>query len=140
VDVLRAGRSHATLQARLFQGELVAAALATFGRRRDGQRELVNTTMPSVPPPEECRPRLKPTVPSLTVGLRFDDRIPPAGHPEIGGAGGDTATAGGWKRLLDRELDDVAVPLFLDAWPPSIRGSTEIGAGFAPTIDLTVHW
>ena len=136
VEVLRAGRSHATLQARLFQGELVAVALATFGRRRDGGRELRNLTMPSIPPPEECSPRVTTPVPGLTIGLRFDDRIPPGGHPELGGAGGGTATAGGWKRLLDRELDDLAVPLFLDAWPPSIWGATEAAAGFAPTIDL----
>jgi acyl-CoA thioesterase len=141
VEVLRAGRSHATLQARLFQGELVAAALATFGRRREGGRELLNMSMPSLPPPEKCSPRIKAEVPgAMTIGLRFDDRIPPGSHPELGGAGGGTATAGGWKRLLDRELDSLAVPLFLDAWPPSIWGATEARAGFAPTIDLTVHW
>ena len=140
VELLRAGRSHATLQARLFQGELVAVALATFGRRREGGRELVNTTMPSVPPPDACAPRVTGLMPGLTIGLRFDDRIPPGSHPEVGGAGGDTATAGGWKRLLDRELDNVAVPLFLDAWPPSIWGASEVGPGFAPTIDYTVHW
>ncbi len=140
VEVLRAGRSHATLQARLFQRELVAVATATFGRRRDGGRELINTTMPSVPPPDECIERLKPLVPGLTIGLRFDDRIPAGRHPELGGEGGNTATAGGWKRLLDRELDDLAVPLFLDAWPPSIWGATGARAGFAPTIDYTVHW
>ena len=141
VEVLRAGRSHATLQARLFQGELVAVALATFGRRRDGGRELLNMTMPVIPPPEECSPRVKAGVRgSMTIGLRFDDRLPPDGHPEIGGEGGGTATAGGWKRMRDRELDNLAVPLFLDAWPPSIWGATEAVAGFAPTIDLTVHW
>jgi acyl-CoA thioesterase len=32
------------------------------------------------------------------------------------------------------------VPLFLDAWPPSIWGATEAVAGFAPTLDYTVHW
>lgn len=140
VEVLRAGRSHATLQARLFQGELIAVAVATFGRRRAAGRELLNMTMPAVPPPEDCPKRLTGLVPGLTVGLRFDDRIPPDGHPEVGGAGAGTATAGGWKRLLDRELDDLAVPLFMDAWPPSIWGAIEVADGFAPTIDLTVHW
>ena len=47
----------------------------------------------------------------MTIGLRFDDRIPPDGHSEFGGVGGDTATAGGWKRMHDRELDNLAVPL-----------------------------
>lgn len=141
VEVLRAGRSHATLQARLFQGELVAVALATFGLRRAGGRELHNLTMPSIPPPEECPARVKVDVPGLmTIGLRFDDRNPPAGHPDVGGAGGGTAVGGGWKRLLDREIDDLAVPVYMDAWPPSIWGAIGAGAVFAPTIDLTVHW
>jgi acyl-CoA thioesterase len=128
------------LQARLFQGELVAIATATFGRRREGGRELINATMPVVAPPEECEARLKPLVPGLTIGQRFDDRIPPGRNPELGGEGNATATGGGWKQLLDREIDDLAVPLFLDAWPPSIWGATTPHAGFAPTLDYTVHW
>jgi acyl-CoA thioesterase len=140
VELLRAGRSHATLQARLFQDDLVAVATATFGRRRDNGRELVTMTMPVVPPPDECERRPTGPAPGLTIGLRFDDRIPPSGHPELGGRGGGRATAGGWKRLLDRELDDLAVPLFLDAWPPSIWGAVGAHAGFAPTLDYTVHW
>jgi acyl-CoA thioesterase len=140
VEVVRAGRSHATLQARLFQGELVAIATATFGRRRDGGREVINASMPAVAPPDECAPRFKPPISGMTIGLRFDDRVPPDRPAELGGAGTGTATAGGWKRLLDRDLDDLAVPLFLDAWPPSIWGATEPHAGFAPTLDYTVHW
>jgi hypothetical protein len=84
-DVVRAGRSHATLAARLFQGDdVVAVGLAT-------------------------------------------------------GAGEGTMTAGGWKRLVDRELDDLAVPLFMDSWPPSVWGVSERG-GILPTVEMTFHW
>jgi acyl-CoA thioesterase len=138
-DVVRAGRSHATLTARLFQAdELVAVALATFGRRRPG-REILNTPMPEVPRPEACAPRQGPLVAGMTIGQRFDNRLPPGGHPEIGGEGHGTMTAGGWKRLLDRELDDVAVPLFMDSWPPSVWGASGSGA-YLPTVEMTFHW
>jgi acyl-CoA thioesterase len=138
-DVIRAGRSHATLAARLFQADdLVAVTLATFGRRRPG-RELLNTPMPEVPPPDECGRRLERLVPGLTIGDRFDNRLPPGGHAEVGGEGHGTMTAGGWKRLLDRELDDLAVPLFMDSWPPSVWGVSESG-GILPTVEMTFHW
>jgi len=139
VDVLRAGRSHATLAARLFQAdELVAVALATFGRRRTG-REVFNTPMPEVPPPDECAPRAPRLVSGMSIGDRFDNRLPPGGHPEVGGAGGGTMTAGGWKRMLDRDVDDLAVPLFMDSWPPSVWGASGSG-GYLPTVEMTFHW
>src|SRR6478736_550655 len=77
VETLRAGRSHATLSARLVQDEVVvAAALATFGRRRDDGPELLNARMPAVPPPEECStpPADAPGPPGLTMRERFDSR------------------------------------------------------------------
>jgi acyl-CoA thioesterase len=140
VDVLRAGRSHATLTARLFQADrLVAVALATFGRRRPG-REILNTPMPEVPPPDDCPPRSsRPAVAGMTIGQRFDNRLPPGGHPEVGGEGHGTMTAGGWMRLLDRKLDDVAVPLFMDSWPPSVWGAAGSG-GYLPTVEMSFHW
>jgi len=138
-DVARAGRSHATLTGRMFQGDdLVAVALATFGRRRPG-REIVNTPMPEVPPPDECASRAPSLVPGMSIGDRFDNRLPPGGHPEVGGGGRATMTAGGWKRLRDRELDDLAVPLFMDSWPPSVWGASDSG-GYLPTVEMTFHW
>jgi len=41
--------------------------------------------------------------------------------------------------MIDRELDQMAVPLFMDSWPPSIWSVTGSSGG-APTIELTVHW
>ncbi len=139
VDVLREGRSHATLSARLVQDGLVALALASFGRRRPGAVRHSVLTMPAVAPPDECLRRRGPIRPGSTIADRFDRRLPPGGHPDLGGPGDGSPVAGGWMRLLDRELDDLAVPLFCDAWPASIWAATGRAAG-APTIELTVHW
>jgi acyl-CoA thioesterase len=140
VEVLRVGRAHATLSARLRQDQLVAAALATFGRRRDGP-ELLGVTMPAVPRPHECAaPSLvTPGPPGMTMRDQFESRLWTSGHPDFGGAGGGSPTSGAWRRLVDRELDDLAVPLFMDASPPSIWAATGRGAA-APTVEMTVHW
>jgi acyl-CoA thioesterase len=141
VEVLRSGRAHATLSARLWQDELVAAALATFGRRREGGPELLGVTMPDVPLPDECvaPPQDAPRPPGFTMRDRFDSRMSPSSDPNFGGAGDGSPTSGGWRRLVDRELDDLAIPLFMDASPPSVWAATGRGAA-APTVEMTVHW
>lgn len=139
VEEIRAGRSHATLSARLIQAETVAVALATFGRQRPDAHEHHTAVMPVVPPPDECRTRDDEQPPEVTIRFRFDHRLPPDGHPRFGGPGGDGPIAGGWKRMIDRELDDLAIPLFMDSWPASIWAATGPSPG-APTVELTVHW
>ena len=49
------------------------------------------------------------------------------------------ARVGGWIRFADgRPIDNLAVPLLMDSWPPPMF-ATFLG-GMAPTIELTVHW
>src|SRR5436305_1370661 len=49
------------------------------------------------------------------------------------------ARVGGWIRFADgRPLDNAAIPLFMDSWPPPMF-ATFLG-GMAPTIELTVDW
>ncbi len=139
IDILRAGRSHVAMAARLVQAELVAVALATFGIRRPDCPEVGTLAMPSVPAPDDCAPRSVGPPPSVTIARRFEHRLPPDGDPELGGAGNNSPTAGGWTRMTDRDLDDVAVPVFMDSWPASIWGATGRSPG-APTVELTVHW
>ena len=140
VAVLREGRSHATLSANLVQDGVVAAALATFGRRRVDGRELYATTMPEVPAADECPIASGGAVqPGMTMRDRFESRLPPDGDPNFGGAGDGSPSSGSWRRLVDREIDDLAVPVFMDAAPPSIWAVTGRGAA-APTVELSVHW
>jgi acyl-CoA thioesterase len=139
VEVLREGRSHAFLHGRLEQGgRPVAVGLATFGRRRDGDPSL-HGPAPEVPGPDECPPgtRVAPPFPGMTFRQRFDQRVPAMFDPDRWQPGGP-ARSGGWQRLVDRDLDDLAIPLFMDAWIPAVFAN--VGAAAVPTIELTVHW
>ena len=124
VQVLRAGRSHVTMAARLVQTDIVAAALATFGSPQADGPELGMLVMPSIPPPDACAVRSAAPPPGVTIGSRFECRTPPEGDPRLGGAGRGSPVAGGWTRMVDRDLDDLAVPLFMDSWPASIWAAT----------------
>lgn len=135
VEVLREGRSHAFLQSRLVQEDrAIAVALATFGRRRDGGPEMA-APMPDVPGVDEATPQ--PPMFDMSFRDRFDTRFPPVYAPSRWTRGGPAET-GAWTRLVDRRLDDLAVPLFMDAFVPAIFAS--FLGGMAPTIELTVHW
>ncbi len=139
VEILRAGRSHVTMSARLVQTEIVVVALATFGARQSDGPELGMLVMPSIPPPDACAVRDVPTPPEVTMAQRFERRLPPDGDPALGGAGRRSPTVGGWTRMVDREVDDLAIPVFMDSWPASIWAATGRSPG-APTIELSVHW
>ena len=136
-DVVRSARSHAFLHARMQQdGEPIAIALAAFGSRDRPSPEL-GFPMPDVPPPEELSPA-RGTIPGMTFRDRFDWRPTPEFHPERWGEGTE-ARSGGWQRLADnRPVDDLAVPLFMDAYAPALFACMPISG--VPTIELTVHW
>ena len=135
VEILREGRSHAFLHSRLEQSDrTVAVALATFGQRRDDGPSM-SPPMPAVPPVGECAP--EPPMFDMSFRQRFETLFPPAYAPSDWHEGGPAET-GAWTRLVDRRLDDLAVPLFMDAFIPAIF-ATFVG-GMAPTIELTVHW
>ena len=134
-EILREGRSHAFLSARLIQEDrTVAVSLATFGQRRDDGPSF-SAPMPDVPGVDESAP--EPPLFEMTFRQRFDTRYPAVYSPSNWREGGQAET-GAWTRLLDRRLDDLAVPLFMDAFVPAVF-STFLG-GMAPTIELTVHW
>lgn len=138
VEHLRHGRSHATMLARLQQHDTTAAiALATFGRWRDDAPTSVQAEAPEVPGPDGSRPPQRPPFPDMTFRDRFEERVPPVWDPSQWRLGGK-AEYGSWIRLVDRPLDARAVPLFMDAFIPAVFAT--YGFGFAPTIELTVHW
>lgn len=140
VEPVRVGRAHATLSARLVQdGEPVAVALATFGRLRDG--ELEAAAMPAAASPE-ATPARRPFAP--IPGMSFPDRFEfrTAADWEWPPTSPRPAKLGGWTRLVDRDLDAVAVPLFMDSWPPPVllAHPAPLGTSLVPTLELTVHW
>lgn len=136
-SVVREGRSHATLTARLDQEHgPVAVALATFGRRRAGGPTFRRGEMPALPPPESCVARPNPGAMSFLD--RFEHRFDPGDQPFFAQEGPRDPIAQGWLRLVDRPLDDLAVPLFADAMYPPVF-AVFLG-GLVPTIELTVHW
>ncbi len=134
--VERAGRSVATLSARVLQGErLVALALAAFSKSWPGA-EYADAVMPDVPAPE--------SLDALAAGpLRppflsnFDMRWA-VGGPPLSGSG--SARAGGWLRPIEpRPADALLVAALTDAWAPSPFSRLSAPAA-APTIDLTIHF
>jgi acyl-CoA thioesterase len=137
VETLREGRSHTFLSGRLEQdGRTVAAALATFGRRREGG-PVVSEPAPDVARPEQLDEPAITRFPGMTFRDRFQQRFLPE-HDPSGWPREGPARSGGWQRLVDRDVDDLAVPLFMDAWIPAVFAS--LGWGVAPTLELTVHW
>jgi acyl-CoA thioesterase len=144
-EVIRSGRRTSTVSGSLVQdGQERLRVIATFGDL-DGaagtagsrHRDLVTIDPPDVPPPGECpgRATLEQGV-EVPIASRVDVRI----HPDLtGGAEVGRAEQIGWIRFADgRPADALALPLFADAFPPSLFGV--LGrVGWVPTIELTVH-
>ena len=141
VGITTATRSHAFMDASLSQaGTVRAHCIAVFGQRRADQPVDMLRTTPAVGEPGTGTPRAKPPegMPFAATFLdRFDYRSPWSGEL-FGSASNEPAVTGGWTRLVDRELDQLAVPLFCDCWPPPMF--RRHGPGMAPTIELTVHF
>lgn len=144
-EVVRAGRRTSTVEGSLVQRDQERLrVLATFGDldgddATSGSRhpDLVTIGLPDVPPPEDCPGRM-----TLEQGVEVPiaDRVDVRIHPELtGGAEVGRAEQLGWIRFADgRPTDPLSLPLFADAFPPSLFGV--LGrVGWVPTIELTVH-
>jgi hypothetical protein len=140
VDITSATKSHAFLNASLVQGGTVRAhGIAVFGQRRTDQLVDLLRTSPAIGAPGEGAARDVSSAPMFPMSFleRFDYRDP-LGFDLFSAEPGSPARVGGWTRLVDRELDQLAVPLFADSWPPPMF--RRHGGGMAPTIELTVHF
>lgn len=148
-EVVRSGRRTSTLVGSLVQdGKERLRTIATFGdldgpdpgpdaERRSGFDDLVGLEPPDIPPPDACQGRtsLEQGV-DLAIASRVDVRIDPD-SAEPGRAA--RAEVAGWIRFADgRPTDALALPLFADAFPPSLF-SVLGRIGWVPTIELTVH-
>jgi acyl-CoA thioesterase len=154
VDVLRRGNAVVQLRAALRAESSAGPDLevsATFARKREAI-DLVDTTMPRVPPPEDAQPLVEPRrgeeknhYPFLE---NFDSRLG-LGHVwwKAGWQSGPARYAR-WMRYRvpqrgpDGMLDPLAIPPIADLMPPALRQKLgPSGPHFhAPSLDLTVHF
>lgn len=136
---IRSGRTLSTVQATLLQdGKERLVLMAAYGNLDDGSGSTtLGVDPPAIPPPDECVQRSgEEQGIDLPILSRVDIRL----HPDEARAGAaGQAQVTGWIRLRDgREPDSHALPLFVDAYPPSVFGLLGV-VGWVPTLELTVH-
>ena len=143
VDVVRPGRRHVHLEARLVQDTERVRVLGVFGDLTEataGGPRLVRGAPPDLPPPEECIGRGEPPDTDAgppTMMRRFESRFAPD-TPWMNGRRSEDTVITGWIRFADGRPPDVsALPMFVDAFPPAIFSLGP--SGWVPTIELTVH-
>ncbi len=137
-ELVRTGRTVSTARGRLIQdGKGRIETIAAFTDLSEPGDVPLTIEPPDMPPPGQCRERsgLEQGV-DLPILNRVDVRL----HPDQATAGqAEAAVVSGWIRFLDdRPVDTLALPLFADAFPPSVFGSLGY-VGWVPTIELTVH-
>lgn len=140
VDVVRVGRTVGTARSTLGQeGADRLTMVAAFGdvSASAGSSPDINRPAPEVPPPDECPPREGAAQGvDLAISSRLDVRL----HPDhVAGGTEPEARLDGWIRFVDDvEPTTLALPLFTDAFPPSVFPL--LGRiGWTPTVELTVH-
>lgn len=142
VELVRAGRSHATGTARLLQdGSEVVRVLATYGDldALNGRTQLADA------PPDVALPDGEPAGgrgpgPGVSIAERFHYAWPPGRPGFAHGAPTGVAELMLGLRFADAPddaMDPIALLLVADAAPPAVF---ELGdVGWVPTVELTVH-
>lgn len=118
--VLRRGRSVTQIEGHGSQdGQVVTAALASFGHPRQSSIQIELPRAPVFTPPEECEaiPDIEGITPEFA--RHFDYRIAQGGLPYSGI--GDTRF-GGWVRFrnCDEQITVSHLLALIDAWPPAV--------------------
>ena len=133
-QVLRRGSSVTQIEGRGVQeGQVVTAALASFGRERTSSISVALPTAPAFTAPEDCQ--ALPDIEGLTpeFARHFDYRIAKGALPYSGIS--DTRF-GGWVRFRDCD-EPVTISHLLaliDAWPPAVL---QMLSELAPASSLT---
>jgi acyl-CoA thioesterase len=137
MEVVRSGRSLATLTARLTQGgEVAALATAAFSKPRPSL-EFHDASMPPVPGPDDTAPSSWPEPLLPPVARRFEYR-PVSSEAMF--AGEPRAEVGAWLRLREpRPVDAVLLATVADALAPAVFPKADRPVT-ATTVDLTVHF
>jgi len=145
-DIVRAGRRTATMTGTLLQdGKPRIITTATFSnlasphdlKNPESPNRSQTIAAPDLPSPDQCvdRMHLAQGV-DLAILSRVDVRVDP--QYQTPGKSAEAAMAG-WIRFADeRPADILALPLFCDAFPPSIF-SLYGTIGWVPTVELGVH-
>jgi acyl-CoA thioesterase len=146
--VVKPGRTYATAQGELWQGDRertrVVGSFGDLDRRAQEGPNLVPAPPEAIPAPDQCQDLFELLVAgpagekALTRSIRnYEIRIDPTS-----GWGADPTsgqpTLKGWMRF--RDADTVTASMLVaaaDGFPPSLMSATEIG--WLPTIELTVH-
>ncbi len=151
VEVVRAGRRHATLHAAMRQdGRECVRLLGTFADLdATGSDDVrVDRQPPPYPPVAECLDFTAAAIaqaedggyPPPPILHRFDHRVP---HELAGWAVGRPAgrgEMGGHVRWYDgAEMDPLGVLAVLDCYPPAVFNTGDGSLGWVPTIELTVQ-
>ena len=144
VEVVRAGRTHATAEVRVIQDDAeIVRVLTTFGdlAALDGPTQ-VSGAPPDIPPLEECLQGRGQNPGGMTVAIaeRFETAVDPTTLGWLRGKRTGTARVAAWMRLVDgREPDPLSLSMVVDALPPPVFDLDLGTAGWVPTIELTAH-
>ena len=134
-EVLRVGSNVTQCQATLRQGgEIVATALAAFGKHRESSITVTPShPMPELPAAEsiEAFPYVKDLTPEF---YRFIELRQASGSLPFSGAA--TGELSGWSALREapEEFHEEHLVVLADAWPPA---TIQMLSGFAPASSLT---
>ncbi|MFP5488400.1 MAG: thioesterase family protein, partial [Acidimicrobiia bacterium] len=139
-EVVRAGRTTSVVRGQLSHtGRGRLTVLGAFGELAEPASDApgaIDAPAPDIPGPDDCRHRssLEQGV-ALSILDRLDVRI----HPDRADDSVGDAVMEGWIRFVDgTEPSTLALPLFADAFPPSLFARYG-RVGWVPTIELTVH-
>lgn len=140
-DLLRAGRTTATLRATLIQDDIprVEALITTSTLDREAEVEWAGPTPEPVAPVDECIPAVVDLPDGTHVGVleHVDLRLDPQTLGWFSGRPAGQLSMRGHVRLADgTEPDPIVLPLAVDSLPPTVFGLGRLG--WAPTVELSV--
>ncbi len=119
-EVLRQGKAVTQVESRLHQsGEVVVAALASFGSSRESTVTVAPKPAPEAKDPDSSKPM--PEIEGVTPEFlrHFDLRFCMGGFPFTGSS---ERTMGGWMRFREppRSISESHLVALVDTWPPAI--------------------
>lgn len=133
----RAGSSISGVTLRLEQdGHTVGTAHGLFGSPR-ASLEYFGVEMPTVPPPEGCRPIGEKPAPDALAGLLIEHR--PAAPP-LPLSGSESAEILVWMRPIEpRPLDALSLTMLADAAPPALFAHLKLPVPI-PSVEIALQF